>query len=348
MIRRLLILYFGLATFYVAAPVMLGFIAPGVAAGCLLLLLGTLLAIWPVALIQARSCVNWSFKEALEVCYWASLAASVYISLTVLFSGVAGLSRNELFELRTRALNPTIVILLNLGMVSAALLSREAPSRMLWFSGPIFFEFLTQSRSFILAGLLVVLARGGMPKKYLAIAIAMLIGVSLSRMGGDLNVSDVLLYFFGESFNTALGSLLVDSDHFSVSYPQAMRPILAFFPFVGGLIGIDSEAVSYNHLLKEQFDVYGLAFGVVGYYKFSSVGVIVVGLLSGCGSLLLLRALGASSSFILLLCAAQLPMYFRWSPAEYFYLIARATIVFLAIQCVIFLLRQTEVVAKTH
>lgn len=268
------------------------------------------------------------YEVALEFWYWLSAAVLLFLCFSVYFRAGAAEGRNELFELRQSVLSSWAVVVINIGIVSAACLSLRNRWRLIWLILPLVFEVLTQSRSFIVAALISAYVVGIVPGRFFLLAPLPVVLVSISRMDGDFSIAGVSYYIAAESINTAVGSALVDFRDYAVTVEQALRPLLSLLPFAGGFLPIPSEAVQYNEYLKEAFDVYGLAFGLIGFAKFASIWVVLLTVSSGFLVLAFLRYLGVPAAFVLIQAATLIPMFFRWSPGEFFYLLGRISLIF--------------------
>lgn len=332
---QLLILH---VLFYVALPSAIGLLLFDVTATalslCAVTAIGFYLTLLKVSEQRSSLIESKDVTEALLIVYWLFLlicgAFSIHILVTTGFRP-ASIGRADLFAVRQSVLNPAAVILINLGIFCTALLAQEKRIYALGFLAPIIFEIITQSRGFIVASMFAAFMSGTLPKKYIFLGVAALTAVSISRMQEDLSGLGVLLYLAGESLNTSMGSLLINEGDFSVSVLQASRALFAFTPFLGGALGIESEAIQYNNLLLTEYDLYGMAFGVLGFSKFSTIGVLAVTVIVGLFSLKLLHFLGLNDKYIIIMSGALLPVFFRWSPAEYFYIVSRTGVSLLSI-----------------
>lgn len=289
--------------------------------------------------------VKGSWLFCLYVLYILSIVAVSGLILAVLFlygDRVFSLTRSEVFEARQSLLTPITVIFVNVCIITSAILGAREDKYFLALVLPIFLDIITQSRGFILSSMLVVYCIGGVPKRYFIATVFSLLLVTIIRISGDLSIFKFVEYMLGESFNTALGNGLISESQFSVTALQAVRVVLSPFPYLGGFLGIESEAVSYNQLLEKMYGLYGLAFGVVGFVKFTPWNLLVLSIFSAFLIFSFFLWLRLPRVILLAIFITMMPSLFRWSPAEYFYLVGRVSVIFMVGFYLSFLLKKTH------
>lgn len=330
MINRALLVYLVGCIFYCGIPIFLGLVDDST-----LQHLIVVVAFAPAVIfvINRSSGDYFSWPETLLVrvygfWFWLSIFVFLILSFSIYLQGGAEVGRNELFELRQSVLSPLAVLVVNIGMVSAALLASRERWRLVWLSGPLLFESLTQSRGFIITSIIAFYVAGGIPSRFVFLSFVPLVLISAARIEGVRDLESILSYIAAESINTGIGTALVSASDFEVSVSQGMRSFFALLPLVGSFVDLPSEAIQYNKYLQEMFEVYGLAFGVIGFAKFSSVFVIFVTIGSGAFCAFLLRLLGVPRTVLIVLSAGLLPMFYRWSPGEFYFLATRTAFIF--------------------
>lgn len=256
------------------------------------------------------------------------LVAGAFLLRKVGFGG-ASLNRADLFLIREEVLNPLIVLCLNLCIICSSILISRHPRYYFFLLLPIGMDVLTQGRAFILSSMIALVVFGRVSFRVVVLVFLVMIAVTALRIDGGVSVVAMLEYVAGESLNTAFGNGLVGVGDFSVGVAQGVRSIFSLFPFLGGLFNVESEAVAFNELTDRMYGYYGLAFGVLGFAKFSSWSVMFLAISSALLVFFILVKLGMPKALLSSVVVTLFPVYFRWSPAEYFYVVGRVGLIFL-------------------
>lgn len=278
--------------------------------------------------------------RSIKLLAWACCATMISQISYLFYLGANpfGPSRDELYYLR-EATQGSLQSLL--GFFAAALSGlslRLASGRFVFFvcaALVIVLDVLTLSRGFILTVMLSFIIVGRSFR--LAFLIFLLsLAITLVRFVWSSDGSsfvDIVPYLFGESVNIFVGATAFDVADFSVSILQGARPILGAIPGLGRVLEVPSEALEYNVALRDAFGMYGHAFGIVGFAKFSSIFVILVFGFTSISGVFLIGVFRILDPVVFIaLLTACLVIFFRWSPGEAMTLFFRSAVVMLFFQ----------------
>lgn len=276
--------------------------------------------------------------KSLKILNFSCASFCIYaIYSTGIIASNEDLIRENLFEIRESIVNQYITLSFNFLIVSSIILSKRNKNYLSFLVIPVIFDYITQGRSLIAMILVAIIFVGSIRPSALFILVALFISITFSRILEnfplyELTMGTALEYLFAEPMNTALGTSLVEEGAYSISLSQGLRPLLAFFPFVGEAFVVPSEAMDFNYLLRDTRGVYGLAFGVLGFAKYSSLWVCVFSLVSAWISIRIFIILGLPRNLIAMVYVASMLSYFRWSPGESLFLAGRMSLI-LAVLC---------------
>lgn len=268
--------------------------------------------------------------------------ASIILLLHRIGPGILSLGRGELFVIREEVLNPVMVLCINLCIISSAMMVSRCSIYYLTILLPIALDVLTQGRSFILSVIIALAVFGRVSIRVVVLLLIIMVAVTVIRIDGAGGVFSIFEYLAGESLNTAFGNGLFERGEFVVGFDQAVRSMFSLFPFIGGVFKVESEAVVFNQLIERVYGYYGLAFGVLGFAKFSSWLTMISAVFSAVFVFSLLVKLGLPKVLLFSVGVSLLPVYFRWSPAEYFYFVGRICLIFLVVYYFLLLLSRVK------